>query len=68
LAAPLLAASLVLMVVLAIAARVMPDMDIFFISMPLKIGLGLVMITFMLPYITSYVQQFAHLINKLLPV
>jgi len=68
LAAPLLAASLVLMVVLAIASKVMPDMDIFFISLPLKIGLGLVMIAFMLPYLNSYVGEFAHLINKLLPI
>lgn len=68
LAAPLLAASLVLMVVLAIASKVMPDMDIFFISLPLKIGLGLVMVAFMLPYMNSYVGEFAHLINKLLPI
>jgi flagellar biosynthetic protein FliR len=68
LAAPLLAASLVLMVVLAIASKVMPDMDIFFISLPLKIGLGMVMVAFMLPYINSYLGEFAHLINKLLPI
>jgi flagellar biosynthesis protein FliR len=68
LAAPLLAASLVLMVVLAIASKVMPDMDIFFISLPLKIGLGLVMVAFMLPYINAYLGEFAHLINKLLPM
>jgi flagellar biosynthetic protein FliR len=68
LAAPLLAASLVLMVVLAIAAKVVPDMDIFFISLPLKIGLGLVMVALYLPYIDSYVGEFAHLINKLLPI
>ena len=68
LAAPLLAASLVLMVVLAIAAKIMPDMDIFFMSLPLKIGLGLIMVIFMLPYINSYVGEFAHLINKLLPI
>jgi flagellar biosynthesis protein FliR len=68
LAAPLLAASLVLMVVLAIASKVMPDMDIFFISLPLKIGLGLVMVAFILPYLNSYVAEFATLINKLLPI
>ena len=68
LAAPLLAGSLILMVVLAIAARVMPDMDIFFMSFPLKIGLGIVLIAFMLPYIDSYISEFAHLMNKLLPI
>jgi flagellar biosynthetic protein FliR len=68
LAAPFLAASLILMVVLAIAARVMPDMEILFISFPLKIGLGIVLITFMLPYVESYVRQFTHLMNKLLPL
>jgi flagellar biosynthetic protein FliR len=68
LAAPILAASLILMIVLAIAAKIMPDMEIFFISLPLKIGLGLIMVAFMLPYINSYLGEFAHLINKLLPI
>jgi flagellar biosynthetic protein FliR len=66
LAAPVLAASLILMVVLAIAARVMPDMDIFFMSFPLKIGLGIILIAFMLPYIDFYVLEFSRLMNKLL--
>ncbi len=66
LAAPLLAASLILMFVLAISARVMPDMDILFLSLPLKIGLGIIMIIFMLPYIDFYVLEFGRLMNKLL--
>ena len=43
LAAPMLAAFLLLLVVLAVFARIMPDMNILFISMPLRVGMGLLM-------------------------
>jgi flagellar biosynthetic protein FliR len=66
-AAPVLAASMVLMVILAIASRLIPEMDIFFFSLPLKIGLGLLMLAILLPYVDSYVWEFAMLVRKLLP-
>jgi flagellar biosynthesis protein FliR len=67
LAAPILAASLVLMVVLAIISRIIPEMDIFFISLPFKIGLGLLMMAILLPYVDSYVWEFATMLKKLVP-
>jgi flagellar biosynthesis protein FliR len=68
LAAPILAASMILMIVLAITSRIMPEMDIFFLSLPLKVGLGIMFVAFFLPYIQTYVWEFAALLNKLLPV
>ncbi|MHC4149266.1 MAG: flagellar biosynthetic protein FliR, partial [Planctomycetota bacterium] len=41
LAAPMLAAFLLLMVILAVLARIVPEMNILFISLPLRVGLGL---------------------------
>ena len=68
LAAPMLAAFLLMLVVLGILARIMPDMDILFISMPLRIGLGLLMIGMFLPYINGYITEFADWMGKLLPI
>jgi flagellar biosynthetic protein FliR len=68
LAAPMLAAFLLLLVVLAVFARIMPDMDILFISMPLRAGLGLMMIGIFLPFINQFVGEFADWMGKLLPL
>jgi len=67
-AAPMLAAFLLLMVVLAVMARVIPEMDILFISLPLSVGLGLLMVAAFLPLINAFVSEFAGLMGKLLPV
>jgi flagellar biosynthetic protein FliR len=66
-AAPIMAASFILMIVLAIASKVLPEMDILFISLPFKIGLGLLLLSLFLPYLDSYVWEFAKMLNKLLP-
>ena len=68
LAAPMLAAFLLLLVVLAVFARMMPDMNILFISMPLRVGLGLLMMGMFLPFINQFVAEFSDLIGKLLPL
>ena len=68
LAAPMLAAFLLLMVVLALLARMVPEMNILFISMPLRVGLGLLMVAIFLPFINSFVAEFANLMGKLLPI
>jgi flagellar biosynthetic protein FliR len=68
LAAPILGAFLLLMVVLAVLARMVPEMDILFISFPLRIGLGLLMMAIFLPFISSFVAEFAQLMGKLLPL
>lgn len=68
LAAPLLAAFLLLMVVLAVLARAVPEMDILFTSFPLCIGLGLLMVAIFLPFINGFVAELADLMGKLLPL
>jgi len=68
LAAPILAAFLLLMVVLAVLARMVPEMNILFISLPLRVGLGLLMVAIFLPFISSFVAEFAKLMGKLLPL
>jgi len=68
LAAPILAAFLLLMVVLAVLARIMPDMNILFISLPLRVGMGLFLMAIFLPFVYSFVSEFATLMGSLLPM
>jgi flagellar biosynthetic protein FliR len=68
LAAPILAAFLVLMVVLAVFARMIPEMNILFISLPIRVGLGLLMVAIFLPFINTFVAEFADWMGKLLPL
>ena len=68
LAAPMLAAFLLLMVVLAVLARMVPEMNILFISLPLRVGLGLLMAAIFLPLINAFVSEFAEWMGKLLPL
>jgi len=68
LAAPLLAAFLLLMVVLAVLARIVPEMNILFISLPLRVGLGLLMAAIFVPFINGFVAEFADWMGKLLPL
>ncbi|MHC4460019.1 MAG: flagellar biosynthetic protein FliR [Planctomycetota bacterium] len=68
LAAPLLAAFLVLMVALAVLARIVPEMNILFISLPLRVGLGLLMAAIFVPFINGFVAEFADWMGKLLPL
>ena len=68
LAAPVLAAFLILLVVLGIMARIVPEMNILFVSMPVRVGLGLAMTILMLPFVMEFVSEFADMMNKLLPV
>jgi flagellar biosynthetic protein FliR len=68
LAAPILAAFLLLMVVLAVLARIVPEMNILFISLPLRVGVGLVMAMIFLPLVNGFVAEFADWMTKLLPL
>jgi flagellar biosynthetic protein FliR len=68
LAAPILAAFLLLMVVLAVLARIVPEMNILFISLPLRVGLGLLMAAMFLPFINGFLGEFADWMGKLLPL
>ncbi|MHC4395215.1 MAG: flagellar biosynthetic protein FliR [Planctomycetota bacterium] len=68
LAAPMIAAFLLLLAILAVFARIMPDMNILFISMPLRVGLGLLMAGMFLPFINGFTSEFADWMGKLLPL
>ncbi|MFZ2149383.1 MAG: flagellar biosynthetic protein FliR [Sedimentisphaerales bacterium] len=68
LSAPILAALLLLMVVLAVFARMIPEMNILFISLPMCVGLGLLMVVVFLPFINTFVAEFADWMGKLLPL
>jgi len=59
LAAPMLAAFLVLMVILAVLARIVPEMNILFVSLPLRVGLGLLMAAIFLPFIQGFMSEFS---------
>jgi len=66
-AAPMLTASLLLMVVLGFMARVAPEMNILFLSLPLRVGLGLLIVGIFIPFINEYLQRFSEWTVKLLP-
>jgi flagellar biosynthesis protein FliR len=68
LSAPILATLLLLLVILAILAKVVPDMDIFFMSFPLNIAIGLVMLVIFVPFIDGFVNETAKMMAKLLPL
>ena len=67
-AAPILAAFLLLMVVLAFMARVAPEANVLFLSLPLRCGLGLLMIGIFMPFIAAYLKQFTLWLNRLIPL
>ncbi len=68
LAAPMLAAFLILMVALALLARLVPEMNILFVSMPIRMGLGLGLTAIFLPFINGFVAELAQWMTKLLPL
>ena len=68
LAAPILVAFLLMLVVLAIMARLVPEMNILFVSMPIRVGLGFLMGAMLLPFFQEYINEFATFMNRLLPV
>lgn len=68
LAAPILAVMLVLMIALAFLARLVPEMNIFFISFPLRILLCLVMLVIFVPFIDGFVGEMAQLMARILPL
>jgi flagellar biosynthetic protein FliR len=65
-AAPMLAAFLVLAVVLAILARVLPEMNILLASFPLRIALGLVLAIAMVPTMEVFAGELARWMGKYL--
>jgi flagellar biosynthetic protein FliR len=68
LAAPLLGAFLVLMVTLAMLARLVPEMDILTVTLPARVALGLFLMAGFLPFVGGFVTEFADWMAKLLPI
>jgi len=68
LAAPILGAFLVLMVTLALISRLVPEMDIFMVSIPSRVALGLFLVAAFMPFVGGYVTEMANWMAKLLPL
>ena len=66
--APILASFLLMMVILAILARIAPETNILFLSLPVRVGLGLLMVGIFLPFVNNFIKEFAHWMDKLVPV
>ncbi len=56
-AAPVLITLLLVDVVLGIVARVVPQMNVFFVGIPLKIGVGLIAVIIGLPTFTGFLER-----------
>ena len=63
-AAPVLVTLLLVDVVLGIVSRVVPQMNVFFVGIPLKIGVGLVAVIISLPTFTGFIES-AHRRHRL---
>ncbi|AQT66906.1 flagellar biosynthesis protein FliR [Anaerohalosphaera lusitana] len=68
LAIPALVVFTILMVVLAVMARIAPEMNILFLSLPFKVGLGLLIAAYLVPYIQTYVSEYANAVGRMLPI
>lgn len=55
--APVIVALLLTSVVLGLLARTTPQMNVFFVAMPIKIGIGLLFIMISLPHLTFYLDR-----------
>jgi flagellar biosynthetic protein FliR len=67
-AAPILAAFLLLMIVMAILARIAPESNILFLSMPVQVGLGMATFGLLAPFIGDYLKHFIYWVDKLVMV
>ena len=67
LAAPILAALLIMLVILSLLARLVPEMEIFFISFPLRIAVGFIMLIAFMPFVDDFVGEAAKMMTKILP-
>lgn len=68
LSAPIMAAFILLLVILAVMAKMAPEMNILFLSLPIRVGLGLVLLTIFVPHVQTYFDEFMMWMNKLLPL
>jgi flagellar biosynthetic protein FliR len=66
--APILAAFLLLMVILAFMARVAPEANILFLSMPLRVGAGIIMVGVFIPFLSNFIKTFVTWTSRLMPI
>jgi len=66
LAAPVLAAFLVLAVVLGVLARVLPELDILLTSLPVRVAAGLFVAGAMVPVLRSFTDEITQWIGRLI--
>jgi flagellar biosynthetic protein FliR len=66
--APILAAFLLLMIVMAIMARIAPESNILFLSLPVRVGLGLITLGILAPFLGDYLKHFVVWVDKLIVV
>jgi flagellar biosynthetic protein FliR len=62
--APVMVALLLTSVALGLAARTVPQMQIFIVAMPLKIILGLLFLGFSLPYLMTFLKSAFHRLGQ----
>ena len=55
--APVIAAMLITSVAFGLVARTVPQMNVFIVAIPLKIGVGLLFLGFSLPYFSAFLQK-----------
>jgi flagellar biosynthetic protein FliR len=55
--APVITALLLTTIALGLVARTVPQMNVFFVAMPLKIMIGLLFVGFSLPYLSSFLNE-----------
>ena len=55
--APVIAALLVTSVAFGLMARTVPQMNVFIVAMPVKIGVGLLFIGLSLPYFSAFLKK-----------
>ncbi len=67
-ATPIIAVFLLILVSLAVMARIAPETNILFLSMPIRIGAGLMMAGIYLPFISSFAKEYTKWVDKLLPI
>jgi flagellar biosynthetic protein FliR len=67
-AAPILAAFLLLMIVMAILARIAPESNILFLSLPIRVGLGMTAMGILMPFLGDYLKHFIAWMDKLIIV
>jgi flagellar biosynthetic protein FliR len=64
--APVIAALLLTSIALGLVARTVPQMNVFFVAMPLKIMIGLLWVGFSLPYLSSFLSAAFHKLGNMI--